>query len=340
MRVLVVTNQFPIPSRPSYGIFVAEQVRSLRSAGLQVDVLFFNPKKTRLNYGLSLPRVIRALRSSRYDIVHTHHTYSMVLVDVARRLAGPRVPVVLTNHEEEVTDREKKTRTWRPTSQLRHSLLLKRFVARRADFVVFVSDQMATLFSSNVPHEVIPCGVDLTKFRPLDRSLCRGRLSVPDDAVVIFFPASPQAEGKRFALAEAAYRIVRERHPHSLLLTAGAISHDLMPIYYNAADVVLQASFYEASPTVVKEALACEVPLVSTDSGDTRETVKGVPYCFVCADDPFELANHALMCLGHRAVGGRQQLLSKDLGLEQIAQKLIRVYQQVATASRSRCVSA
>ena len=152
---------------------------------------------------------------------------------------------------------------------------------------------------------------------------------------LLFFPAGPRAEGKRFALAEAAHGIVRRRFPDCLFVTAGDIPYDLMPVYYNAVDVVIQASFYEASPTVVKEALACEVPLVSTDSGDTREMVQGVARCFVCSDDPAELAQRVGECVGGRADGGRQQLFSKGLGLEQVAQRIIHVYERVTNLQGS-----
>ncbi len=333
LRVLLVTNMFPSARHPSYGIFVAEQVRSLREAGLDVEVFFFSPRETRLNYGLVLPRLVRTLRSKRYDLLHTHHTYSLLLVELARRLARTPIPVVVTNHEGEALDAVKETRTWHPTSKLRHSLAIKRFAAQRADFTIFVSRQLSAAISQSIPHDVIPCGVDLGLFRPLDRQACRERLGLPRDAVVIFFPNNPRGRGKKFTLVEDTFNIVHARVPGSILVSAGGIPYDVMPIYYNAADVVLQASYYEASPTVVKETLACEVPLVSTDSGDTREIVEGVPYCFVCRDDPRDMADRTLMCLNRRATGGRERLVQRELGLSQVARRVIRVYQQVAAGT-------
>ncbi len=336
MRVLIVTSMYP--TETSYtGIFVAEQVRSLRAARVNVDVLSFNVGKTRLNYVLSFPRLFRAIRANGYGLVHTHHTYSFLLVDLARRLARTRVPIVLTNHEGEVFNSESRARTWHPTSWFRHSLLLKRLAARRADFVIFVSQQLASAVSGSDRQAVIPCGIDLDKFKPLDRLQCRKILGLPPDHVVIFFPASPTAKGKWFALAKAAYEIVRKRFPGSLLLTGGSIPYDSMPVYYNAADVVLQSSFYEASPTVVKESLACEIPLVSTDSGDTREIVEGVSFCFVCGNDSRELAGRILECLGHRALNGRQRLLREGLSLEQVARKIIGVYERLLGGGKCAC---
>ena len=328
MKVLVVTSMY-LSGR---GSFVAEQVRSLRSAGVDVEVIFFDPKVTRLNYGLSVPRIARAVGSSQYDIIHTHHTYTMILIDLAKRLTGSTVPVVLTTHEPEILDGQGKTRTWHPSSRLRHSLRLKRFAARRADFVIFVSRQLADVLAIEGPQDVIPCGIDLGKFRPLDRAECRRQLRLPAGRPIIFFPGDPKRRAKRFELALQTYELVRRQRPEALIETGGGIQLDAMPLYYNAANVMLQTSFCEASPSAVKEALACEIPVVSTDVGDTRETVQGVPYCWICADDPQEIATRVLEANDHRAEGGRKRMFDGGLGLEPVTRRLIGVYERVLGA--------
>ncbi len=326
MRVLVVTNML----LSGNGNWVAEQVRSLRDLGVYVDVIFFDPKQTRLNYALSTPRVARALAAGRYDLVHTHHTYTFFGVLAAKRLSGIQVPVVLTNHEPEILDRQGRTRTWHPSSHLRHWLGPKRYAARRADFVIFVARQLVDVLGFTGRHAIIPCGVDLGKFRPMDRQLCRERLGVRDDGVVIFFPANPQVQRKRFPLAQEAVNLVRREIGNVVLLTGGGIDADDMPYYYNAADVVLQTSYCEASPTVVKEALACETPVVSTDTGDTRDIIEGVDSCALCPEDPRELARYLVAAVGNRSRNARRRLLDLQLDLSQVAQRIIAVYEQVA----------
>jgi glycosyltransferase involved in cell wall biosynthesis len=325
MRVLVVTSGY----LSGHGNFVAEQVRSLRDADVEMEVIFFDPRDTRLNYGLSLPRITHAIGSNRYDIVHTHHTYTMILVDLAKKLTGTVVPVVLTSHEPEILDRKGRTRTWHPSSHLRHSLRLKRFAANRADFVIFVFRQLASVLAIERPHDVIPCGIDLSKFRPLNRGECRRQLGLPTDSLVIFFPAHPRRVIKRFELARQVYELVRREFPEALLITGGGIQLDTMPLYYGAADVMLQTSICEASPSAVKEALACELPVVSTDAGDTREIIQGMPHCWICSEDAEEIANRVLDAKGHRAQGGRERMFERALSLEQVARRVIGVYERV-----------
>jgi glycosyltransferase involved in cell wall biosynthesis len=155
---------------------------------------------------------------------------------------------------------------------------------------------------------------------------------LPTSRPVIFFPPNPKNTRKRFELARKAYELVRRDLPDALILTGGNIHADSMPLHYNAADVVLQTSYHEASPTVVKEALACEVPVVSTDVGDTREVIEGVPHCWISQEDPGELASGLMEAIGHRAKGGREHLLDKGLSLEQVAQPVIGVYECVLSA--------
>jgi len=315
------------------GSFVAEQVRSLRSAGVTVEVIFFDPKKTRLQYGVSIPRIARALASRKYDIVHTHHTYTMVQVDLAKRFTGSLIPVVLTTHEPEIVDRQGTTKSWHPSSRLRHALWVKRYAARRADFMIYVYRGLADILAVDRPHEIIPCGIDLAKFRPLDRAESRRQLGLPAEVLVVFFPGDPKRRAKRFALALQVLDRVKRQRPEAVMLTGGGIPLDSMPLYYNAADVMLQTSWCEASPSAVKEALACEIPVVATDAGDTRETIEGVPHCWICSDDPVELATRVLEASGHRAEGGRQRMIEHGFGLEQVALRLIAVYERLLADS-------
>lgn len=331
MRILVVTSMYPSRNAPGFVPYMADQVRSLRECGLDIGLLEFNPRRKRINYGLVLPSLIRALRAG-YDVVHTHHSYTLLLLYASRRMAGVKVPLVLTNHEGEALDFRRQTRTWHPTSWLRHSLYIKKLAARKADFAFFVSRRVRDAIVPAEEHEILPCGVDMGVFRPLDRGMCRQKLRLSMGSRILFFPNNPRGAGKRFELARRVYEILRKHDQLVELVVAdGSIPHEDMPFYYNAADVVLQASYYEASPTVVKETLSCEVPLVSTDSGDTAEVVQDVPNCFVCPDDPATLASRIGDCFDHRAVGGRQRLRHLGLGLDQVARRLAEVYSRLVS---------
>lgn len=321
---------YPSPTAPWHGAFVAEQVRSLRDVGLNVDVLFLDSQRSRLVYAWGAVTVGRVLTRSGYDVVHAHHTYALLFTDLARVVSRRGLPAVLTSHEGEVLDTDGTTMTWHPTSRLRHSLRLKRFAASRADHVIFVSSKLAERVGAK-RFDVIPCGVDLDRFRPVERRAARVQLGLEVSRPIVFFPARRRGRGKRFTLALDAFNLLRAREAEAILLTGGDLPHQLMPLYYNAADVVLQASYYEASPTVVKEALACEAPVVSTDSGDTSSIVAGIENCWICPADAEAMAEAMMKVLGKRAVGARQALRERGLGLDQVAHRVAAVYAKVVS---------
>jgi glycosyltransferase involved in cell wall biosynthesis len=317
-------------------MWLLEQVRSLQQRGVEFEVVHFNPKDTYLNYLVGLQQLIRRLRADRYDLVHVHHTYTCLLTYVAGLLAAAPLPTVLTIHEQDLLKTRRKRSRFSPLGFLRSSVLLRRLATSKASFVIFVSRDLLEAVSPRVPAEVIPCGVDLDKFRPLDREACRRQLGIPVDATVVFFPADAKIERKRIGLAQAAWRaLTPSLRASARLVVGGEIPHAQMPLYYGAADAVLQTALLEGSPTIVKEALACEVPIVSTDCGDTRDMVEGVPHCFVCNDDAESLAGHLQLALTHRATGGRQRIRQMGLALDQVADRVMRVYGRVLSSAIS-----
>ena len=107
----------------------------------------------------------------------------------------------------------------------------------------------------------------------------------------MLFPFDPARKIKRYALAEAAVK--RLINPDVQLLTVSNTPNAEMPWYYSAADVMILSSQSEGSPTSVKEALACNVPVVATDVGDVREIMDGIDGCEICEDNVESMA-HAL----------------------------------------------
>src|SRR5579864_2626110 len=96
-RVLVVTNMWPHDADPSYGSFVQAQMESLRSLGVEYDVLFVNGRVSRWNYLRGVRDLRRRLRSKHYDLIHAHFGLSGW---VARFQF--RIPLVATFHGDDV----------------------------------------------------------------------------------------------------------------------------------------------------------------------------------------------------------------------------------------------
>lgn len=266
MRVLVVMNFGADDSAPQRGRWVKDQVEALREEGLEVDLFSFPPGKDQ--YLPATRRIRREIRTRRYDLVHAHYG----LAGWCAWLAGAR-PLIVTFHGTDV-----RHRIVGPTS---------RFLTGRIALAAGVS---RALFSPEAGrpglplregrNAVLPCGGDLSRFRPADRRAARLRLGLDPDQPVLLFPANPERPEKRFDRAREVAELSGAR-----LLTGGAIPPDEMPDWINAANALLITSDYEGFGLACLEALACDVPVLSTPVGIAPHALKGLPLCH-CA--PFE----------------------------------------------------
>src|SRR5579872_292919 len=156
MRVLTVTNMFPTERSPQFGIFVQEQVNSIRALGHEVDVLFINAREGHLRYkgyAAGVPRLWARLRRSRYDVIHAHYVFSGMIARAQRS-----APLVLTHHGPELVD------PWQGP--------LCRWTRSWADRTIVVAPWMVPVLGLD-DVDVIPCGIDLSLFQSMDQTEAR-----------------------------------------------------------------------------------------------------------------------------------------------------------------------
>ena len=305
----MVTNMYPNPIRPYSGRFIEDHVRSLKELGVEVDVSFTNPKLSRSQYVTALPSLKKALAKG-FDVLHVQHTYSMFQLQAVTPLVRQRPPAVLTCHEGELgIPVEYRDPDADPLKRLVYSTRLKRRAARMADEVVAVSQRVKDQLQLDTC-PVIPSAVDTRQFRPLDKVSSRHQIGVAEDVPVALFPADPRRFGKGFDLLE---RAVSELADPIRLVVGGDIPPKRMPLFMNAADVVVQTSRYEGSPMVVKEAMACCKPIVATDVGDVRWVLGDEPGHYVVPQNASAIALSDLLMLSVLLGQPRVGLASKTL---------------------------
>jgi len=321
MRVLTLTNMYPSADEPFRGIFVAEQVASLRKRGIETDVLFVNGPRSRWNYLRGVAELRRTLRATSYDLIHAHYVFSgMIALTQAIYLpARRRLPIVLTHHGIEAQ------RGW--------TAPLCRWTGRRVTRTIATSRRVQEAL--RLPGvEIVPCGVDTVLFRPLPRDEARAALGLPTATPLILFAAMRRPE-KRFDLVTAAVELLRTTRPAVQLVIAEAEPHERMPFFMNACDVLILASEGEGSPMVIKEAMACNLPIVSVDVGDVAEVIgqtaggtSPIEGCFLAERTPEALAAGLAQALdfGGRTAG-RERIMA--LSLDAIAGRLEEIYRDV-----------
>jgi glycosyltransferase involved in cell wall biosynthesis len=244
-----------------------------------------------------------------YDLVHANYGLTGPAA-----MFQPNLPVVLSLWGSDLFG------TYGPISKL---------CARRSDEVIVMSEHMATELGQDC--HVIPHGVDLDKFAPRPQAEAQSELGWDPDARHVLFPYPPSQSVKNPERAERIVEAARDRlgTPVELQYVSGE-PHSRMPVYMNAADALLLTSDREGSPNSVKEAMACDLPVVATDVGDVRERLSGVEHSFVGRRDA-DLVDHLVSVLDADAESNGREVV-RELSVERMGEQILDVYRAVAEA--------
>jgi teichuronic acid biosynthesis glycosyltransferase TuaC len=320
-EVLIVTNMWPEPHRPVYGIFVQRQVESLRAAGLSCDVLYIRGWATQRAY---LSAAMRLALSSvtwrgRYRLVHAHAAESGF---AARCHLG--TPVIVSYVGDDVLGDRDAEGTLTRDAQLRTRLI--RLHSQLYTATITKSKVMEDALPARTRRKnfVVPNGVDRELFAPRARDEARAELGWGDEPVALFAATKPYGPAKRLALAQAACTASGVR-----LHVAADVDPSTMPVLMSAADCLLVTSAVEGSPNTVKEAITCNLPVIATAVGDIPERLVGVEPSWLCAPVEGDLPEALRACL---AAGLRSNGRSVAAGLDErrTAERLLEIYAQVA----------
>jgi teichuronic acid biosynthesis glycosyltransferase TuaC len=252
LRALVVTNMYPSEDAPQRGSFVRDQVEALRRhPDVEVELFAFDAGLR--SYPRAACELRRRYRHERFDVVHAHFGLT-AWPAVAARLG----PVAVTLHGNDL---------FHPRS---------RAITRAALPLTALPAAVSRAFSELVPGAgtarrvaVLPCGVDMERFRPIPRAEARRRLGLDPDGPYLLFPHDPARPLKRFDRA-------REAAGDVPLLTLGKVHPAEVPYWHNAANAVLVPSQDEGMGLAVIEASACDVPAFGTPVGIHPLALEGI----------------------------------------------------------------
>lgn len=327
IRVLMVTSEWPKPGVNVTSHFIKRQAEFLAAAGIDVSVFPFRGAKNPFNYLKNWLRLQIKLRRERYDLVHAQFGQSGLLA------LPKRLPLVVTFRGSDllgtVSDR---TRRHMKLSALHK--FLSRLVAAHADAVIVVAEHMKAQLHASIESHVIPSGIDLQLFRPTEKRIARTRLGLPQDEKLVLFVGRSNHARKRGYLAEQAVEILNKSMPAKLVVCWGA-PHTDIPLYMSACDALVFTSMQEGSPNVVKESLACNLPVVSVRVGDVESRLKGIDGCELCEDDNPETIAAALRRVLLR--GARTQGREAVKGLDEniMTERVLDIYQSVLATRRA-----
>jgi teichuronic acid biosynthesis glycosyltransferase TuaC len=333
IRVLMVTSDWLWNSWGGPAVFIARQAEFLRREGIEVDLFPFRGARHPANYLMAWKEVRRRVRQGGYDLVHAQFGQSGLTA------LPKQIPLVVTFRGDDLEGIIGENGRYIPAGWLLR--FISRMVARRADAAIVVSEHMKRYLPRSVAAHVMPSGIDLDLFRPEPSEAARHRLGLPTDRRLVLFVGNPALARKRHALAQKVVAMVNRTIPTQLVV-GWEMPHGQIAALMSACDALLCTSMQEGSPNTVKEALACNLPVVSVPVGDVALRLDGVAGCELCSDDRVETIAAALGRVLQRGerIDGRSSVRGLDERL--LTQQLLGIYRSILPATKTvpACASA
>ena len=293
------------------------QGESLRRVGAELEFFVVSGRGWK-SYVKSIKPLRKKVQEGGYDVIHAHYSWTAYLASIAT--FGLKVPMIVSLMGNDILDH-----WWYPG--------LARMVAKMKPWkaVIVKSHEMKQRVGMAYAN-VVPNGVNMERFCEKSKVESQKILGWDTKKKHVLFPARQEDTRKNWPLAESAVEQLNASCEFIIELhQMRGVKNEETPIWYNAADAVVLPSFYEGSANAVKEAMACNAPLVTTDMGDCRERIEGIDGC--CVANTYEVEEFAELLSKALAFGGktkgRERLLADGIADYQIAQRLIKIYESV-----------
>lgn len=312
MKVLFVSS-----GNSKYGIvpFIKSQGESLIANGVKLEYFTIKGKGI-IGYLKSVFPLRKTITSKKYDIIHAH--YSLTAFIASFSLFFLKIPLIVSLMGSDVN------------SNYFEKILIKLFNSLFWNSVVVKSEDMKNKIKLK-DAEIIPNGIDFSIFKPLNQLEARDKVGFDKNKKQVLWLADPNRYVKNIDLAKKAFSLVKENSCE--LKIVHGIRHDEIPIYLNACDLLLLTSRWEGSPNVIKEAMACNLPIVTTNVGDVELIINYTEGCFVVDQNVNEMALAIRECIAFNdRTKGRGKVKWLDSNL--IAKKLINIYKDTLKEMR------
>ena len=251
----------------------------------------------------------KTLKNQHFDILHAHYSFSGFIAALATRK-----PVICSLMG----------------SDLFNQCIILKFITRFFyaflwKKVVVKSIEMKKILPRSI---LIPNGVDLSNFRETSKREALNKTAFDANKKnIIFVAQDPESNVKNIKLVKKALSVLDDDNI-CLNIVSGKTFEEL-PYYYNGADMLILTSLSEGSPNVIKEAMACNCPIVATDVGDVKEVIGDTEGCYLTSFDPVDVAKKIQKALAFgKRTNGREKIKRFDSKL--IAKQIIEVYENAS----------
>lgn len=303
--------------------FVKAQIESVQKTGHSVDILTINGNLSKWNYLKALVEMRQLIKQKHFDIIHAHYSYSGVVAVLQKK-----IPVIVSYMGTDLFGYRKADGTLKVRGVI--DTWLAKILQLFVDGIIIKSKEMKKELLKKEKSIVLPNGVDFELFTEIPRDIACKKLGLDSEKKYVLFVGDRNNTRKQFYLIKEAVDLLKTEDSNIELIVAYGVAHNIIPYFMNAANVLVITSFKEGSPNVVKEAMACNLPIVATDVGDIKEVISGVHGCKIVLPDKNSIAQgiSSILALAKRTEGRKA---IEHLSLECIAGRLVDFYQKVLT---------
>lgn len=285
--------------------FIEEQKLSLEKLGCNIDYFYIHGGGA-MGYLSNLRNLRCVLMRNKYDLIHAHYGLSGLLSSLQSR-----VPVIITFHGSDIYKKGNR--------------YLSLLASRLSRFSIFVNKKMPNMIFKHNNMAIIPCGVDGRIFYPMDKKKSRKLMGMEERKKYALFSSSFTNKVKNAELAKSALSQMTEKVE---LVELRGRSRNEVNILLNACDLLLITSFHEGSPQIVKEALFCGTPIVSTKVGDVPDLLRNVRGCYLADSNPSDIADKIgkVISKEHYKVTYHDK---ERLDIDKISNEILKIYQEI-----------
>ena len=303
MRVLIVANY----NKNRFSPFIVEQVEALNKLGVEIDYCGIVGKGA-MGYLSNRKLLIKKIKEFQPQIIHAHYGLSGLLANLQRK-----VPVITTYHGSDINNSK--------------VLIFSKIAIWLSAYSIFVSQKNINISGVKNRFDLIPCGVDTELFAPSEQEIAKTQISLSFEKKHVLFAGAFDNKVKNATLAKEAV----SRLNGVELLELNGYNREQVVLLMNAVDAVLMTSFTEGSPQFIKEAMACNCPIVSVNVGDVSDVISGVENCFIADYSPKDIADKLEILLNKQSrTNGRERIIALGLDNETVAKRILKIYESVA----------
>jgi teichuronic acid biosynthesis glycosyltransferase TuaC len=298
--------------------FIKSQGEDLIVSGVNVD--FFPIKgKGILGYIKNIPTLRKKIKEGHYDLIHAHYVLSawVALLTISGKKIVASFMGADTYGDVDVNGKRI------PSSYINIILakLIQPFLAK----IIVKSKNLEDYIYLKKKCVILPNGVNLNKFSILDYEETKRELGLRNDTKYILFLGDKSNPRKNFKLLMETLKNINYKNVE--ILSPFPVEHETVVKYLNAADVLAFTSYLEGSPNLVKEAMACNLPVVTSEVGDTKWLIENSNGNFIAKLNTIDFAEKIDSVLeSNRRTNSRNDIIGLGLNSEAVAKKLINIY--------------